>query len=138
MLASKLPEDMVHCSHRVTGYTEKEDYVLLHFKVPDSAAYPSITRDGGIGITSIVTVTLDIRHGTSPWGERVLQVRRLVTLFAVPFAMQDKPDVRARLLVGADGLRSAIRATMVPQDPGPRCARTNTHNRTPSRHAYQI
>jgi salicylate hydroxylase len=29
-------------------------------------------------------------------------------------------DVRARFVVAADGVRSALRATMVPQDPGPR------------------
>lgn len=31
-----------------------------------------------------------------------------------------KPDVRARLVIGADGVRSAVRASMHPEDPGPR------------------
>ncbi|PNH10702.1 Zeaxanthin epoxidase, chloroplastic, partial [Tetrabaena socialis] len=33
---------------------------------------------------------------------------------------RDQPSVRARLVVGADGVFSAIRAAMFPQDPGPR------------------
>lgn len=34
--------------------------------------------------------------------------------------LQDKPDVRARLVVGADGLRSAIRRALVPEHEGVR------------------
>jgi len=64
VLADLVPPEVVQCGYRVTGFTEVEGGVLLHFK--------------------------------------------------------DKPDVLARLAVAADGVRSALRATMLPQDPGPR------------------
>jgi 2-polyprenyl-6-methoxyphenol hydroxylase-like FAD-dependent oxidoreductase len=67
-LATMLPDECVHCSHRATGYTE----------VPEE-------EGGGV---------------------------------VVHFRGQE--DVRARFVVAADGVRSALRATMVPQDPGPR------------------
>jgi 2-polyprenyl-6-methoxyphenol hydroxylase-like FAD-dependent oxidoreductase len=67
-LASLLPEEAIHCSHRATGYTvvpeEEGGGVVVHFR--------------------------------------------------------GQQDVRARFVVAADGVRSALRATMVPQDPGPR------------------
>ncbi|WIA28788.1 hypothetical protein OEZ86_011320 [Tetradesmus obliquus] len=33
---------------------------------------------------------------------------------------KDKPDIKARLVIGADGVRSVIRSSMCPSDPGPR------------------
>jgi 2-polyprenyl-6-methoxyphenol hydroxylase-like FAD-dependent oxidoreductase len=68
VLASLLPEECVHCSHRATGYTE----------VPEE-------EGGGV---------------------------------IVHFRGQE--DVRARFVVAADGVRSALRATLLPNDPGPR------------------
>jgi 2-polyprenyl-6-methoxyphenol hydroxylase-like FAD-dependent oxidoreductase len=31
-----------------------------------------------------------------------------------------KPDIKAHMIIGADGVRSAVRASMFPDDPGPR------------------
>ncbi len=39
--------------------------------------------------------------------------------------LQDQPDVSARLVIGSDGLRSGVRAALLPQDPGPRCWTAN-------------
>lgn len=35
-------------------------------------------------------------------------------------SFKGKPDIKARMVIGADGVRSAVRASMFPDDPGPR------------------
>jgi 2-polyprenyl-6-methoxyphenol hydroxylase-like FAD-dependent oxidoreductase len=38
----------------------------------------------------------------------------------IPCQFKGKPDIKARMVIGADGVRSAVRASMFPNDPGPR------------------
>ncbi|EFJ52710.1 hypothetical protein VOLCADRAFT_85973 [Volvox carteri f. nagariensis] len=94
-LAQVVPPEFVHCNHAATGYDEIWDEQGM---------------DNGTDVDESATATTAMASSTSA----VRPAHRAVVHF------RDQPSVTAKLVVGADGVFSPIRAAMYPNDPGPR------------------
>ncbi|EFJ52711.1 hypothetical protein VOLCADRAFT_102693 [Volvox carteri f. nagariensis] len=93
--AQVVPPEFVHCNHAATGYDEIWDEQGM---------------DNGTDVDESATATTAMASSPSA----VRPAHRAVVHF------RDQPSVTAKLVVGADGVFSPIRAAMYPNDPGPR------------------
>ncbi|GLC34126.1 hypothetical protein PLESTB_000840100 [Pleodorina starrii] len=104
-LARLIPPEFVHCNHVATGYDEIWDE-----QKDDDGAAASVAPPSGTAVDS-QPVTVKAPSATA---QAVRPARRAVVHF------RNQPSVTTQLVVGADGVFSAIRAAMFPDDPGPR------------------
>ncbi|KAG2450909.1 hypothetical protein HYH02_004741 [Chlamydomonas schloesseri] len=111
-LALLVPDEVVHCDHPATGYTEEWEQqapavspaaYAAAAEGTEAASGGAAAAEGG-GAAEDGAATEARSSGKGPASSVVVHFR-------------GQPSVRARLVVGADGIFSAVRAAMYPHEP---------------------
>ena len=109
-LALLVLDEVVHCDHPATGYTEEWEEPQEQQQGPQEAAAGAEAAGPGEAAGAAGAAGT----GAVGAGAGGRPARSVVVHF------RGQPSVRARLVVGADGIFSAIRAAMHPGEPPPR------------------